>query len=723
MTSRRLIRSRLHQAAALLPSRVLGFVLVLEIAALFALPSAALAATPCLNEARRVEDPWSLALPDCRAYEQVSPVDKGNTDVLGDITNVRAASSGEAVTFTANTPLPGGVGGDLQPRLLSTRVGGGWSTQSLQPPTSPGSAAQVSGVTEDLGDTLVTSLGDPPLSPEAVEGRDGLYLRNSVTGAYTLLAQTALGEEGEFFFVGAADGDSRIFFESAARLLPEAPTGACPSHCVYNLYEWHAGQLSLVDVLPPEGGAPGEAPPGGAFAGPAGPSAGGVSGEDLVQGAVSEGGTRVFFTDRETGRIYVREPQAGRTIAVSAGAERAFWRGATPDGSQVFYTEGEGADANLYRFTVEGERREALTSGPAGVLGMMGVGGDGAYVYFAAKGALASGASEASEHANLYVEHEGAISFIAGLVEEGQNAMDWSAAAGGNGDVGVSDNGRSSRVSPDGRTLLFTVAGEGPTGYQGDGHVEIYLYDAASGRISCVSCNPGGAPASSDAYLYIKTPDAHALPLYPGGLPRNLSEDGRRVFFETAEALMPQAGNGQLNVYEWEAEAEGGCPAGQSAGCIYLISSGQSTEPSYFAEASASGNDVFFFTRQSLVRQDTDTNIDVYDARVGGGIAAQNPPAPSPPCTGDACRGAPTSTPSLGEPVSEIFSGPGNLAPPTESTPAAKPKALTTAQKLTNVLKACKKEKQKKKRIACEKGARKKYGPKPKAKKSDRRGR
>jgi hypothetical protein len=442
-----------------------------------------------------------------------------------------------------------------------------------------------------------------------------------------------------------------------------------------------------------------------------------------VQGAVSEDGGRVFFTDRETGRIYVREPQAGRTIAVSAGS--AFWRGATPDGSQVFYTEGEGADGNLYRFTVEGERREALTSGPAGVLGVMGIGGDGSYVYFAANGALASGASEAKEHANLSLEHEGAISFVAGLESEGVNENDWTAGRGGESGLlpeEPSDYGRSSRVSPNGRTLLFTVAGASPTGYQSDGHVEIYLYSAAGGRISCVSCNPSGAPASSDAHLYVKTPGEHALPLYPGGLPRNLSEDGERVFFETEEALVPRAGNGQLDVYEWEAGGEGGCPAGRAAGCIYLISSGQSPEPSYFAEASASGNDVFFFTRQSLVGQDTDTNIDVYDARVGGGIAAQNPFAPLAPCLGEACRPAQGPAPALGVPVSQVFSGPGNPAPTAEPNAVVKPKSkpLTRAQTLSKALKTCRK-KPKRQRAGCESQARKRYGAKSTATKSDDR--
>lgn len=685
-----------------LPSRARGLTLgaCLVLAVALIAPTPALAAEPCPNEQLRVQDVWSSALPDCRAYEQVSPVDKGLTDAMGNVASVRGAPSGEAVTFAANTPFPGSGGSYAIPHFLSMRGAAGWSTRDLVPPTNPGSPADVTGVTEDLAYTLVTSFNEPALSPEAVEGRYSLYLQNSATGAYTLLAQAALGEVQEFYFVGAADGDSRIFFETADRLLPEAASGKP------NVYEWHAERLSLVDVLPPAEG--GDAPAGGAFAGPANHAngAGGVEYDFSVQGAVSEGGARVFFTDPETGRIYVREPQAGTTIAVSAGAGPAFWLAATPNGSQVLYTEGEGADANLYRFDVEDGQREALTSGAAGVLGVLGIGGEGAYVYFAAQGALAQGASEASGHANLYLLHEGTISFVAGLVEDEVNPYNWSALEGGvgAGSQEPSDYGRSSRVSADGRTLLFTDAGASPTGYASDGHVEIYLYSAASGRISCVSCNPSGAPASSNADLYLPVPGTHATRLDPGGIPRNLSADGERVFFQTAEALLPQDTNGVLDVYEWEQEGAGSCPSGGLGGCLYLISTGQNPEPSYFAEASASGNDVFFFTRQQLVGQDTDSNQDLYDARVGGGIPAQNLPVEQvAPCLGEACRPAQTPVPLLGVPVSQVFSGPGDIAAPAPAAVSTQPAKAKVKPKQTGKAKQRKKRGRKQRKSAARK--------------------
>ena len=44
-----------------------------------------------------------------------------------------------------------------------------------------------------------------------------------------------------------------------------------------------------------------------------------------------------------------------------------------------------------------------------------------------------------------------------------------------------------------------------------------------------------------------------------------------------------------------------------------------------FVDASASGNDAFFLTREQLVGIDTDDQIDLYDARVGGGLAEPEP--------------------------------------------------------------------------------------------------
>ncbi|MGH2831415.1 MAG: hypothetical protein ACRDK2_01460, partial [Solirubrobacteraceae bacterium] len=60
----------------------------------------------CPNEQVRVDEPFGLALPDCRAYEQVSPAEKNLADALGAITTVRGNPSGEAMAYDSLGPFP-----------------------------------------------------------------------------------------------------------------------------------------------------------------------------------------------------------------------------------------------------------------------------------------------------------------------------------------------------------------------------------------------------------------------------------------------------------------------------------------------------------------------------------------------------------------------------------------------------------------------------------------
>lgn len=262
--------------------------------------------------------------------------------------------------------------------------------------------------------------------------------------------------------------------------------------------------------------------------------------------------------------------------------------------------------------------------------------------------------------------------------------------------------------------------------YNNNGFTEFYLYDAgqplSSDNPVCVSCNPAGTPAVANAHLTKSNEGlVTGVPARNTFLTHNLSSDGRRVFFETGEALVPGDANLQNDVYEWEAKGEGSCESeAQDGGCLYLISTGQSTQRSYFGDASADGSNVFFFSRQSLVGQDQDNNADLYDARVEGGIPGQNP-SPSPaPCVQEAtCRGPSSSTPSVfGTPSSTTFTGVGNVATvtPERVVRSRKTAAQVRAEKLVKALRACRsksgsKRRSRSKRRGCEALARKRYGP------------
>jgi hypothetical protein len=219
-------------------------------------------------------------------------------------------------------------------------------------------------------------------------------------------------------------------------------------------------------------------------------------------------------------------------------------------------------------------------------------------------------------------------------------------------------------VSSDGSTVLYT--GEGG---------ELYRYQIGDPAPLCISCSTTGVSLRPGASLgSAEIAGAGGIEPKPT-LNRNLSTDGNRVFFETAEALVAADTNGLdgcpgvneqvylacTDVYEWEAKGTDSCNwEKQNGGCIYLISSGKSSEPSQLLDASASGNDVFFFTRSQLAGQDNDSYVDVYDARVNGGFASQKASPPAPICEGEACKGGIPPVPAVGSPSTPLFSGPGN---------------------------------------------------------------
>jgi hypothetical protein len=222
-----------------------------------------------------------------------------------------------------------------------------------------------------------------------------------------------------------------------------------------------------------------------------------------------------------------------------------------------------------------------------------------------------------------------------------------------------------SRVTPDGRSLLFEAsdgAGLAP-GYQ-HGHCgentnhtltglcsEAYVFRADTSTpgepdVVCASCNLAAPGALGDTFLNVRR-GVSAAATTPH-INRALSDDGRYVFFDTVEALVPEDVNGMVDAYEYDVQS----------GQAHLISSGTDLADSYFMDASADGHDVFFVTRAPLVGWDTDQAYDLYDARVGGGFPD---PVPSLSCSGDACQGPTTAVPSIATLGSSAFRGLGDF--------------------------------------------------------------
>lgn len=705
--------------------RLLGFTSLLASVLLTpAVFSASALAGSCPNEQIRSQG-YARRLPDCRAYEQVTPVDKGGTNPTGAPDSVQASRVGDAITFVVPSNMPGGEGAATTPLFLANRKSEGWSSRGLLLPVELGRRSSwVFGWSEDLSQVA--------LADEKEEGAAtaNLYLRHIMSDSRSIAGEVEAGS-GRPVVAGFSEDGSDMIFESSVQLLPNAAPGKT------NLYEWNAAteRLSLAGVLP----GPGEvAPPGGSFAGPyawltGNRSEGGAMAIYYTQNTISRDGARVFFGASETGQLYLRE-HGESTIAVPGG----HFDAATPDGAKVVVDDG----STLSEYDVVRKVATPITPANSEVQGTLGMSEDGSYVYFAANAMLpGSGATSVGDceglnnengHCNLYLWHSGKVDFVALLSNGAGDARDWIPTPTPNPNGGGTEE-KASRVTPDGKTVLFrstqqlTSYDNTPSDFACGNRegapapcAELYRYDAESGRLTCISCDPTGAAPVGEADLQSIVPSftgqrQYATPF----LTRNLSASGHQIFFETSDALVPGDTNGQLDVYEWESEGVGACQRSSesfnesSGGCLYLISTGRSFAPSYFADASANGESVFFFTDQPLVGQDEDQLVDIYDARVNGGIAAQSlsPPAP---CGGESCHGTLGSPPLFAAPSSTTFSGAGNLTPPvSRPVVTSRPRPLTRAQKLTKALATCRKQ-PKRSRDACIRRARKRYRGKSK---------
>jgi len=321
--------------------------------------------------------------------------------------------------------------------------------------------------------------------------------------------------------------------------------------------------------------------------------------------------------------------------------------------------------------------------------------------------------------------------FVAGL--SGEDAPDWGGAK-----ARLSEDTAS--VSGGGAFVVF-MSDRSLTGFDnrdvvsGRPDEEVFEYDAATGGLSCVSCDPTGGRPSGVEYRRLDSGLAGGAKVWnpevwlSGSVPgwqaftlgtaryqsRFLSGSGR-VFFNSSDALVPGDVDGVEDVYEFDPVGVAGCSTSSgtfgvvSGGCVSLVSSGTAVGESGFLDASESGDDVFFLTGEKLVEGDVDTALDVYDAHVCSGAVPCLSAVVSPPACGtaDACRAPSTEQPAIfGAPASATFSGAGNSSP---VTPVKKRVVLTRAQKLKHALTLCRRDRKHKRRVVCERRARKAFG-------------
>jgi DNA-binding beta-propeller fold protein YncE len=656
----------------------------------FALPNPP--SNACPNEAFRTGP--SANLPDCRAYEMVSPVDKngGDVKVLGSTLNYPArleesSAGGNRFAYSSVTAFADAVSAPWTSEYIATRhEGEGWDTHAISPPRQSSSITQIPAFkfdvqykdfSADLSQSWLIHDTDPPLDPAcAPEGVLNLYRRDNQSGTYEALTTakpTNIGKDGyELELQGvSANGTDAVFRANGAMVTDEgaaASKGGKPQLYMHSQGEG-CGKLRLVSVLP-NGKAAADASSLGTFVGLPGESR-----ANPVTNAVSADGSLVFWSSNKgaTATLYVRDVKSDLTAQIADGEVR--FAEATPDGSTAYYTLGQ----DLY----EVDTAKALAGEAASTLIGEGVPGetfaahpvaassDANNLYFIAFKTL--GEEGEAGKPNLYLQEEGVTRLVATLSQEDMGVK-YPHQGFAVGSPSLIANGV--RTSADGSHLAF-VSAASPTGYDnadakdGRPNLEVYLYDAEGDHLACISCNPSGArPAGrtyeSESSLESRQIAARLPAAYNQfATPQVLSSDGNRLFFESYEALLARDTNGKDDVYEWQrATNQEACDqigaelyVPSAGGCLSLISSGQSAIDSEIADAGPAGSDVFIRIAGSLLPQDPG-QVDVYDARVNGGFA--QPPAQPAACEGEACQGVP-SPPNDPTPASSAFQGAGNV--------------------------------------------------------------
>ncbi len=661
---------------------------------------------------------YAAGLPDGRAYELVSPINKNGGEAfpadprlgscqenetckppgsaIKDVFPMQSAPDGNAVAYMgfAFSPTEGAVFDSY----ISHRTATGWQTTTMSPTLQSTNSGGTLAYDEQLDQGLI-SQGSPQLSPNAPVGYPNFYLQNAADPTILepiLSVAPPHGPQISFVLEYAGhtpDFSTQLFaandaLSKASAFAPEPPD---PGQTGRDLYELHAGVLAPVNVLPGNT----TVATGAAFA---------SASPDTH--AISTDGQRVYWHVGST--LYVREDGESTREIRHPGR---FLTG-SENGLEVLLSDG-----CLYSLLTEA--CTDLTQGEGGFQGIAGQSGDLSHVYFVDTAVLpGSGENERHQSAakskpNLYLYEEGAhVRFIATVAAS--DGTDWAQVPGG----------RTAEASPDGRYLAFGSTAQ-LTGYDNVGActkersgsetifvesscAEAFLYDSRGGELACVSCDPTGeVPRGNSTLRWI----AQAPEWLPQ--PRYLTDAGRLVF-DSGDRLSAGDSNGDVeDVYEYEPARGPGESAGdtceRAVGCVLLISPGTGSADSNFLAMDETGANVFFTTRERLVPQDKDELIDVYDAREGGGFASQTE-TQRVECQGEACQATPTP-PLFTTPGSATFSGPGNLLqpPPADSpAPAVKQKKIvSSSEALAKKLRVCRRDRSKHKRVTCEKRARK----------------
>jgi len=648
----------------------------------------------CSNEQIRKENN-SLSLPECRAYEMISPAGKEGFDAAfvnySDNGSVRYASGAGAI---ANSGQSG-----TDNSYVATRSAAGWETI----PNLNGA----SGSLFDAPSEFLSGYGTPAVFPFAYSKdlrstlwagprrvgppRENTYLRGP-DGTFTLIGDqqgtppdgSSTGTIHQFFVAASADLSHLLFTPIFGGSSNDRKTPWGPG--VYEYVGTNNSAPRRVDL--DNAGNPASA-------------CVGHNATDFVIGnaighAISADGSTVVFTAiggcggvsppvdeiwarvDGTTSVDVSASKCNRSVGDPDGPcndpSKPTFVAMASDGSRVFFTtaqqlvDGDTDQTNdLYACEipanaspvgkvnsctslreVSGASAGAEVDSPVYNVGwafvrspgIVNVSDDGSTAYFFARGVLAENKDTLGEQAvsgdrNLYVWRQDSSH------PNGQTSF-----------VGrLLSNDVQAQATTDGRYLLFATATpmvETDT----DAARDVYRYDAGTRemvRISTGDSGVGGNAPGVDADF--SAPAEH----HPNTA---ISASGQKVVFTTAEALSPLDGNGEPDVYLWTPGHVSLVTTGSVGGGAFVKGSigGTRVEQPMISD---SGQDIYFQTPGALTPADGDDLGDVYTARVGGGFSFPKVIG----CSGESCQPPAAAPPKPKYPETEKL-GEGNPTQP-----------------------------------------------------------
>jgi len=650
----------------------------------------------CPNAAIRAEQgAIAQRLPSCGAYELVSPrfsagqgvsLDVGTAD--GDHVTLRSAGSfADAENST-----------ELGLQYTAERTASGWKTTAIAPPASAFPFLGFSGVLDWTRDGS-RSLWLANLKADEGTNRFTPVVRDP-DGSFHVAGPTQNTIDGEYPGGTSADLMTVVLRTTTRPTLADGTVDSrsASMRSLYLSTRDSDGQLSLRQVAYRQGSTMSPA---------CNIELGGVStfgSSSAGRNSISSDGNKVFFMPAGQGtcgaaasrRVWAKvgvddpiELSASQCAASCGAVAAAYFRGASRDGSRVYFTTQQRLlledqdtssknDLYEYDFNATGQKLRLVTGSAAPAGAAVATGGpfrlsdDGAYVYFVATGrALAGpnarGVAPQPGANNLYVYHR--------ATGESDGTTTFVGALG-------STYGTSPHLSETGRYLLFQTTAD-LTGERASGDIQpdLYRYDARDDHLQRVwTTDPAhngtsrvdGAAIADLLEAVGGVPSAGSQRLSGWNASLQISADGSLVGFNTKEPLSRDDHNGVTDGYLWEA----------ATGRLTMLTDGTSRPANRFVGAgflgmSPSGDSLFLQSASPMLREHTSGQNAAYAIRRDGGFPA--PPAPGEPCVpGNGCQPEGPPAPELNGPAgSSTLDGPGNvrIAPP-EQTPSLRVSAV-----------------------------------------------